>query len=127
MGALSREQLLKALATSKVETEELEIPEWGGSVRLRRIRLSDLKGSGGIDGALDSIDGMVRTMRFGIADESGEPLLSKADARALLDADFAVAVRVTKSINEFNGLGEKAVEEAASTFEPAQSDDSSTE
>ena len=115
------------LGASDLKHEDVEVPQWGGSVRVRMMN--------GIERdefrAAIADDGLVPVGRFSAAllaatciDEAGVRLFSMDDMEALqaksaksLDAPAAVAMRL-------NGLGGAAVEEAAKNFESGQSGDS---
>lgn len=112
MGLLSKSAILDA---SDLKHEDVEVAQWGGSVRVRVMTGAERDE---FRAAIASEDG-VPVGRFSAAllaatciDENGDRLFSMEDMQALqaksaksLDAPAAVAMRL-------NGLGAAAVEEA---------------
>lgn len=121
MTLLSKSAILGA---SDLKHEDVPVPQWGGSVRVRTMN--------GIERdefrALLSADGGIPIGKFSaallaatIVDEKGERLFTMEDVEALqkksaasLDAPAAVAMRL-------NGLGGSAVEDAVKNSEADQS------
>lgn len=118
------------LATNDLKHEDVHVPQWGGTVRVRTMT--------GLErdefrAAISQGDNAGRTpvgkfsaalLAACIVDESGERLFSADDMAALqkksaasLDAPAAVAMRL-------NGLGGGAVETAVKNSESGQSGDS---
>jgi hypothetical protein len=116
------------LGTSDLKHEDVAVPAWGGTVRVRTMNGQERDE---FRAAIATEDGSVPVGRFNAAllvatlvDESGERLFTAEDMAALqaksaasLDKPASVAVRL-------NGLGGKAVEEAVKNFEADQSADS---
>lgn len=124
MGLLTKSAIL---AASDLPHEDVEVPEWGGSVRVRMMT--------GLErdqfrAAIASEDG-IPVGKFAAAllavtciDEGGERLFSMEDIEALqaksaasIDGPAAVAMRL-------NGLAGRAVEDAQKNSSSDQSDDS---
>lgn len=118
---LTRDQVL---AASDVETEEVEVPEWGekGDTVLVKgldaLYVSKLLQSGFIetkpDGSqeadiskLDFIDLAARSL----VDENGERLLTRAEAKRMGEKSFAVIARIATRSLALSGLTEEEAEE----------------
>ncbi len=125
MGLLNKSAILGA---EDLKHEDVEVPAWGGSVRVRvmtgaerdEFRAAIASESGGIPVGKFSAALLVATC----IDETGARLFTMEDMEALqeksaasLDAPAAVAMRL-------NGLGSEAVQEAEKNSASGQSDDS---
>jgi hypothetical protein len=116
------------LAASDLRHEDVSVPAWGGSVRVRTMTGAERDE---FRTAISTDEGGVPIGKFAAAllaaclvNEAGERLFSEADIDALqkksaasLDAPAAVAMRL-------NGLGGQAVEEAVKNSEADQNADS---
>jgi hypothetical protein len=124
MGLLTKSAILGA---SDLKHEDVPVPQWGGTVRVRvmnGVERDEFR-------ATIAAEGNVPVSKFSAAllaatciDESGARLFSIDDMEALqaksaasLDAPAAVAMRL-------NGLGAVAVEDAAKNSASGQSGDS---
>lgn len=119
-GLLSKDAILGA---QDVATEIVEVPEWGGSVRVRGLTGSERDAFEGetIERNGRSVRTNTRNLRarlvvLSVIDENGQRLFSYHDIDALgeksaraLDRIFAVAMRLS-------GLREEDVEELAGNF-----------
>lgn len=127
MSLLSKAAILGAV---DLKTEDVAVPAWGGTVRIRtmtgqerdefRASIATVEGESGVPIGKFSAALLVAAC----VDESGVRLFTSADMAALqsksaasLDAPAAVAMRL-------NGLGAGAVEAAEKNSESAQSEDS---
>ena len=108
MALLTREQILQA---TDVDIEEVDVPEWGGTVRvcaLDALYIQRLIQSGFVSASsgqadmskLDIIDLACRS----IVDENGEPMLSKNDVKALGRKSFAPLMRVAVKALQLTGF-----------------------
>ena len=106
---------------------ELEIPEWGGSVRLRSL-------SGGQRSIinqrvqardLENLEEMLTVM--GCVDEDGNRIFTNKDIDALKKKSNAPITRIAKKIMEISGIGTEtaAVDEAKKNSALMMKDDSS--
>jgi hypothetical protein len=116
---------LAILGAADLKHEDVEVPQWGGSVRVRVMTGTER------DEFHELIAGGVPVSKFSAAllaatciDESGENLFSMDDIEALqaksaksLDEPATVAMRL-------NGLGRQAAEDAVKNSESGQSGDS---
>ncbi len=118
------------LAADDLKSEEVHVPQWGGSVRIRvmtglerdELRMEFAKYSNGDAGAFAAV--LVASCAV---DDEGNRLFTMDDVAALrgkgaaaLDGPAAVAMRL-------NGLGGKAHEEAVKNSESGQSGDSGSD
>lgn len=105
MAALTRDQIL---AARDLGVTEMEIPEWGGSVFLRKLAARDLlkmraRSKSGGEFSVAEYAAM------GIADANGQPLFPKAkDVEALGEKAFDVLNRIIERLNEINGFNDAA-------------------
>lgn len=127
MGLLSKTAILES---SDLAHEDVPVPEWGGTVRVRAMNgaerdefRSAISGDGPVPIGKFSAALLVAT----IVDENGDRLFSAEDMDALqaksaksLDVPAEVAMRL-------NGLGVKASEAAAKNSVSTQSDDSGSD
>ncbi|WP_321919308.1 hypothetical protein [Paraburkholderia tropica] len=121
---LNREQILGAV---DVKTEDVDVPEWGGTVRIAVM-------SGVARDALQaSVVDNKSPSRFEAAlvaatavDESGALLFSADDVATLQAKNATVLTRVAAVAMALNNIGKKAAEEAVKNSEAAQSGDSGT-
>lgn len=114
MALLTKEQILQA---TDVDIEEIEVPEWGGVVRVCGLDahyVQRLIQSGFIDqssgeadmGKLNLIDLAARSL----VDEKGEQLLTRTEAKALGKKAFAPLMRVATKALQLTGFGADADE-----------------
>lgn len=114
MPRLSREQIL---AATDRKTIEVEVPEWGGSVRLMaptaaaRDRFEqwcvDRKGR---PGGLEGMRAQLVTMTA--VDDAGLPLFTEADLAALSAKNADALDRIVDKARELAGLAAGSVEAA---------------
>lgn len=115
MPRLSREQILGAADRKAVE---VEVPEWGGSVRLMaptaaaRDRFEqwcvDRRGKpGGLEGMRAQLVSMTAV------DDAGAPLFTEADLAALSGKNADALDRLVEKSRELAGLAPGSVEAAA--------------
>lgn len=92
------------LAADDLETREVEVPEWGGSVRVRAMTVGDqavfLDAEKG--GEADFLARFVTRVCVG---EDGKRLFADEDAEALKEKSMAAVKRVWAVAAELNGLG----------------------
>lgn len=131
MSLLTRDLIL---AADDLAEEDVECPEWGGTVRIRTLTGTDrdefefsLRESRKSGNTMNVKNIRARLVARSVVDDQGHRVFSDADASKLglksaaaLDRCFDVAARLS-------GLGEKDVEEMAQDFDPAQSEPSSTD
>jgi hypothetical protein len=109
---LNRDSILNA---KDLKTEDLEVPEWGGTIRIRTMtghaRQEYYKTTAGKDGTPKNV--MEALIVACAIDEKGEPLFTSADLHALAQKSSLAINRVFEKAAELNGLTQKAVDDIA--------------
>lgn len=110
---LSREALL---AAPDIDTEVVEVSEWGGSVTIQTMTVEQrdamLKYGRSADGKMDTTALTVGMLVYGLK----EPKLTADDAQALRQKSSKVVERVVKQIMAFNGMTEEGAKKTEDTF-----------
>jgi hypothetical protein len=116
--ALNREQILQS---ADLPSEEVEVPEWGGSVRvsrlsgLHRAELDDvLRGVLGENKTLTSVTGLQYTLALivrAVVDDEGNRIFSDEDVESLRTKSDEALARVGEVAARLNGIGAKAQED----------------
>lgn len=129
--SLSREQILGA---ADRKTEDVDVPEWGGTVSVRALSgterdsyeagIVQLKSDGSKVVNLKNLRG--RLVSLSCVDDEGNRLFSDEDAIALGDKSAYALERVFDAARRLSGLSEDDVEELAESFAPAPSDGSTS-
>ena len=111
-------EAILAVDDSKVET--VEVPEWGFSVRVKPLTLTE---QDEIDAATEQDDGTVDAplqqammLHFGIA----EPQFTIDQAKALRGKSVHGVLRVIRAIAEINDAGDEAITRAEARFPSGQ-------
>jgi hypothetical protein len=114
---LTRDQILEA---NDLSTEEVEVPEWGGSVRVRTMTGADRDafeaslvkvGSDGTRTA-DLTNMKAKLVALTVVNDNGFRMFEQGDVDRLATKSAAALERVFEVAQRINGLGPKA-EEAA--------------
>ncbi|WP_417534206.1 hypothetical protein [Marinobacterium stanieri] len=114
MTLLTRDQIL---AADDIKSEVVEVPEWGGSVRVRtmtgtaRDRLEAQMVAS--DGTADTTNVRAKYVAAGIVDEQGEPVFTEGDIAALGKRSCAALDRVFEAVQRLSGVTNKDIEELA--------------
>jgi hypothetical protein len=114
--ALNRDSILAAVEKAAREVSPFEVPEWGGTVYIRKLSVHDLKKTGFFDGSGDPNDIPVKVVTACLADEAGAPLFSEEDVEELSESSFQVILRVFAECAKVNGLAAAELEDATRTF-----------
>ena len=116
---------------SDIVTEEVEVPEWGGSVLVRGLtgKERDQFEASIIVGRGKKRDINMRQMRAKLAahsmvDEQGNLLFSASDVEALSNKSSAALERVFAAAQKLSGLSDADMEELAKNSGSDQSGDS---
>jgi hypothetical protein len=118
-----------------IRYETVEVPEWGGAVRLRSITgaerdrytnfvesLKDAKGN------LKKHDGLItRLLQLCLVDGKGDQLFSGAQVEKLKAKNGEVLERLATIASKLNGLSSEAIEEAKGNSPSEPSDESGTD
>ncbi|WP_144149348.1 hypothetical protein [Paraburkholderia sp. BCC1884] len=123
---LTREQILSA---NDLTAEDVDVPEWGGSVRITVMSGAARDAFQGQMSASDkSISYFHNSLLVATAvGEDGAPLFTVADMEALRTKSAAVVTRVANVAERLNGFGAKAVETAEKNSEAAPSGSSGSD
>ena len=109
---LSRDDILNA---NDLETIEVDVPEWGGSVNVLPMtgavreqyeKLCEANKSGGESGF------RAMFISLSIVDDKGSLLFDKEDIKLLGEKSFKALNRVFEVATEINGMSPDSVEEA---------------
>ncbi|TGP43470.1 hypothetical protein EN871_16820 [bacterium M00.F.Ca.ET.228.01.1.1] len=122
---LTKEQIF---AARDLQTEDVEVPEWGGSVRISVM-------SGRVREALmDALAEPQKTSRFQalmlsstIVDDAGAPMFTTDDVEQLREKNPDILTRLVEVAMRLNKIGAKATEEAEKNSEAAQSGSSGSD
>jgi len=131
MPYLSRDEIFEA---KDVETREVDVPEWGGTVLVRGLSGYDRDAYQASmlqfqkDGAASPELGNMtaKLVSRAIVDEDGNPLFTALDVGRLGQKSAAALDRVSNVAAELSGLSQAAVEAAAENLEPAPTDASTS-
>lgn len=123
---LSREQIIGA---DDRKTQDVEVPEWGGTVRVRALSgaerdsyeagIVQLRADGTKQVNLKNLRG--RLVSLSCVDEDGNRIFTDEDATALGDRSASALERVFDVARKLSGLSEDDVEELAEGFGGAPS------
>lgn len=122
--ALTRDDIIAAIAARKDALEPLEVPEWGGTVYARRLSAGEAESTGVFDGG--GADMTVRMLVVCLADEDGNRIFTDEDVKELSAAEFSVVTRVFAEVAKLNGMATDDLDEAIAAFAAAQPDASSS-
>ena len=122
---LSKDQIL---AAEDIPTKDVEVPEWGGSVRMRGLTGSErdayessLFQQRGEKRILRTENARARLVAMCIVDEDGERMFSDAEVKDLGRKSGKVLDRLFDEARKLSGLTAEDVEELAEGFDSAQS------
>lgn len=132
MSLLSRDAIL---AADDRRTEDVEVPEWGGTVRVRALSGSErdayegslVRVSGDGRKTLTLANARARLVYLSVCDENRERLFTKEqDVNALGKKSAQALQRVWEVASRLSGLTEEDVEKATETFVDAPNDGSTS-
>lgn len=102
------------IAANDLKREEVDVPEWGGTVVVRELTAKErdtffewVRKNG--DNAFS--DFRVRAVRLSLIDEQGNHLFDEADEPGLASKSTAVIDRLFEAASRLSGLQQKDVEE----------------
>lgn len=125
MGFLTREAILDV---SDIATGEVEVPEWGGSVRIRalsgveRDRLEASIMGGGNKPRIEYM--RARVVAASVIDEHGKLMFSETDIKALGRKSAAALNRVFEATSKLSAVTPADVDELAGNSEAGPSEGS---
>lgn len=128
MGYLTRDAIL---AAQDLPSADVEVPEWGGTVRVRALTGTerDAFEASIVDASAKGAKVNTRNMRAklvaaSVVDEQGNRIFSDTDIVALGRKSAAALNRVFEVAQRLSGLSETDVEELGKASETGQSGDS---
>jgi len=98
--------LLSAKAILDVDDmtfEEVEVPEWGGSIRLRSLTAEEASKFSD-EYSKDRKNAAVRILLMACVDDKGEPLFKPEDLDVLRKKSLKAVIKVQKVAMKMNGL-----------------------
>lgn len=101
------------LAASDRPYEDVEVPEWGGTVRVRvwggweRDRWDALKNGGSMPD-----DARAAIAAFSLVDDSGNRVFSDSDVKRLSEKSGAALDKVLAAVFRLNGIGQEELDAA---------------
>lgn len=111
---LSKQQILDAADT---RTEEVEVPEWGGSVRIQTMtgyaRDAFESSITGKNGGVNTTNIRAKLAAACLVDEAGELMFSEKDVARLGKKSAAALERVFSAAQKLNRISDGDVEELA--------------
>lgn len=127
---LTRDEIL---AADDIQSEVVEVPEWGGSVIVRgltgterdafeRTIISNVDGKGPAKSDLRNFRAKLAT--WSMVNEDGKRLFNQADVIELGQKSAAALQRVFNVAQRLSGLSEEDIEELTKNSEELQSDGS---
>jgi len=125
---LNREQILKA---DDIKTEEVQVPEWGGSVLVRGMTGAErdryeaaVVEQNGKNTKVNMRNARARLMTMTVVDEKGNKLFTQADIETLGQKSAAALQRVFEVATRLAGIGDEDLDELSKNSLPGQSEDS---
>lgn len=127
MGLLSKFQIL---GVNDLKTEDVSVPEWGGSVRVRAMTGFDRDAfseslAKDSDGNVDLSNYRAKLLSKCIVDESGDLVFTDSDVGALGKKSASAIAAVFAVAERLNGSGSAAVAEIKKNL-PSDPSESST-
>lgn len=128
MGYLSAEEIL---AAEDLETVEVDVPEWGGTVLVRPFTATerDRYELAIREAARNPDNAQIRAQFAGrvMVDEQGKRLFSDREVGKLGEKSAAPLDRIIDTVRELSGMSKGAADRAAEGFGNAPSDGSSSD
>jgi hypothetical protein len=109
MTLLKRDAILKA---QDIETKDVEVKEWGGSIRVRQMTVAERNEFSRKASSEDKDKVGAWLVTLLAVDESGGAMFKPEDIPDLEKRNFHALDTVVQAILEVNSLGEKQVEAA---------------
>ncbi len=94
------------LASDDLPTREVKVPEWGGSVRLRTLSVSEGIAFEEAKNALHENKIVALFLTFALGDVDGRRLFAEADAEDLCRKSPTVLLRLFNEALAFNRMGD---------------------
>jgi hypothetical protein len=127
---LNKEQIK---SVSDLETQDVEVPEWGGTVRLKSLTGAerDRFEAGVVQGQGRNTTVNMQNLRAKLVAQSaigedGKPLFTEEDVKWLGEKSAKALNRLFNTAQQLSGLSESDVKELAGNFKDARSDGSTS-
>lgn len=123
MGLIGKDDIL---AAQDIKTEDVDVPEWGGAVRVRVLSAADLLGFW--EACRDEKGELVRSrvqpalLVRAVVGEDGAPIFSEENIGALMAKSATAIGRIFSCARRLNGIGQE--DEATKNSAAAPSGDS---
>ena len=128
MGLLTKAQIL---GVADLEHEDVEVPEWGGAVRVQMLTGAErdafeqeIVTRQGKKVQMNLANVRARLVALCVVDEEGQRLFGEGDVKALGRKSALALNRVFEVAQRINGLTEQDMEELAGNSGSGQSEDS---
>lgn len=128
MKTLTRDQILQC---SDIQTESVEVPEWGGAVLVKGLSGAERDA---LEAAIVEVRGrkqrlhlentMARLVSISVIDENGKRLFTNGDIEALGKKSSSALQRVCQVAQRLSGLTQDDLEEMSKNSESGQPEDS---
>lgn len=124
MSILTKEAILNS---EDVETRDLHIKEWGGTVRLRSLRGWERdQFEQEVTGGPGKVNARARLCALVLIDEQGNQIFTPGDVKALGQKNASSLEAIFDAALKMNGLAKDSQEELAKNSEEDQSGDSTS-
>lgn len=118
------------LAANDRETVDVEVPEWGGTVRVRalsgaerdayEVALAGVRPDG--SPRINLVNVRARLVALAVVDETGARMFDDADVKALGEKSGVALQRVFEVAQRLSGMTDEDIEELAEGFADAPSE-----
>jgi len=130
MPILSRDEILKV---QDLKTEEVQVPEWGGSVLVRAMTGTERDNyeqtivvQKGKDTRVNMRNARAKLVALSVVDEQGRRLFSDADISALGNKSAAALQRVFDVATRLSGISDQDIKELTDELEESPFGDSAS-
>lgn len=127
---LTRDQIL---AIQDIEIEEVQVPEWGGSVYVRGLSGAErdlfeksIVTQRGKATAVDMANIRAKLAALSVCDAEGKRLFTERDAKALGEKSASALQRIFEVARRLSGIGDEDIEELTEGLEKDPFGDSPT-
>jgi len=111
MNKLSKQEIL---AKVKLPEVEIEVPEWGTTLKLkgmtgkqRLVLAKSVNPETDKEDAEAIVNIITKLISISVVDETGNPMFSEDEAKALVDGDLNTASKVVTEIYKLNGINQE--------------------
>ena len=125
MGLLNKEQILQIASPI---TEEIDVPEWGGKVKIRELSLGEFgqivsyEGTFSGDNVIErQIHVAAKTLSIALLGEDGTPLFTEDELVRMGRSRGTALTSLMNAILNLSGVGKTAAEEVAKNSASGQS------